>query len=76
MRLGVSKEKVVRSFPRFSGSMDPHIFPYPDPDPGRKNVADPTETLAIIIICEQIIFFFFLNLAVKLAVFLLRVKVK
>ena len=56
--------------------MDPHIFPYPDPDPGRKNVADPTETLAIIIICEQIIFFFFLNLAVKLAVFLLRVKVK
>ena len=64
--------------------MDPHIFPYPDPDPGRKNVADPgrknvadpTETLAIISICEQIIFFFFLNLAVKLAVFLLRVKVK
>ena len=34
---------LVDILPLKSGSVDPHIFADPDPDPGRQNLADPTD---------------------------------
>ena len=33
---------LVNILPLGSGSVDPHIFADPDPDPGSQNLADPT----------------------------------
>ena len=34
---------LVDILPLGSGSVDPHIFADPDPDPGGQNLADPTD---------------------------------
>jgi len=34
---------LVDILPLGSGSVDPHIFADPDPDPGSQNLADPTD---------------------------------
>ena len=34
---------LVDILPLGSISVDPHIFAYPDPDPGSQNLADPTD---------------------------------
>ena len=34
---------LVDILPLGSGSMDPHIFAEPDPDPGSQNLVDPTD---------------------------------
>ena len=34
---------LIDILPPGSGSVDPHIFADPDPDPGSQNLADPTD---------------------------------
>ena len=42
LRVNFFLQFLVDIFPLGSGSVDPHIFADPDPDPGSKKLADPT----------------------------------
>ena len=43
IRVKIFSQFLVDILPLGSGSVDPHIFGDPDPDPGSQNLADPTD---------------------------------